>query len=226
MRCAEFESRLNDLLDERAEPAADAVLAEHAQRCPRCAELATSHELLLEGTRLMPKVELRPIERATLAKRVSAAMATGEQSFRPGTVELANRQPLALGASRRPSLAMMGLAVAVAAAVLIAVLPRSRDADAPQPVDRPKLNQFAVPNAGLPNSPRPQAPPHGPSADPRQELEGIAWVGYQLADGLKPVTSSMVEKVREWRKRPPIFHSDENLRSSQYLLDEGATGLS
>jgi hypothetical protein len=226
MRCAEFESRLNDLLDERVEPAADAILAEHAQRCPRCAELATSHELLLEGTRLLPKVELRPIERTMLAKHISVAVADGERSFRPGTVELPDRQPLALGASRRPSLAMIGMAVAAAAVVLIAVLPRSRDANAPGSKNKPNVEGYVGTERESPNPPKLEAPPIRLSTDPREQLEGIAWVGYQLADGLKPVTSSMVEKVREWRKRPPIFHSDENLRSSQYLLDEGAIGLS
>jgi hypothetical protein len=221
MRCAEFEARLNDVIDERAEPAADAVLAEHAERCPRCAELAASHELLLEGTRLLPKVELRPVERAAMARQVAAAVAAGEQSFRDGTLALADGEPLAVAKNRRASLAMIGLAVGVAAALLITVLPRLRDADAPEPNNRPEHGNIADVD------PRPQLEPKVvPATDPRQELEGIAWVGYQLADGLKPVTSSMVEKVREWRKRPPIFHSDDNLRSSQYLLDEGATGLS
>jgi hypothetical protein len=226
MRCAEFEARLNDVLDERVEPAADAVLAEHAERCPRCAELAASHELLLEGARLMPKVELRSAERTTLARHVVAAMANGDQSFRNGTVELADREPLAVGANRRASLAMIGLAVAAAAAVLITVLPRLGDGNVPHPNIKPDVKDRAQNEPQLPNGPKIEAPLVGPSTDPRQELEGIAWVGYQLADGLKPVTSSMVEKVREWRKRPPIFHSDENLRSSQYLLEESAIGLS
>jgi hypothetical protein len=224
MRCAEFEARLNEVLDERAEPAADAVLTEHAEHCPRCAELAASHELLLEGTRLLPKVELRPAERATLARHVVVAT-NGDRSIRNGTVELADSRPLAIAARRRASLAMISLAVAAAAALLIAVLPRLRDADAPQP-NRPQLEDVAGNDTTPASRPRLEAPPAVPSTDPRQELEGIAWVGYQMADGLKPVTSSMVEKVREWRKRPPIFHSDENLRSSQYLLDEGAIGLS
>jgi hypothetical protein len=220
MRCAEFEARLNDVLDERAEPAADRSLAEHAERCPRCAELAASHELLLEGTRLLPKVELRPAERATLARHVGAALANGDHSFRNGTVELADSESLAMGSNRRLSLAMTGLAVAAAAMLLITVLPRLRDADGPQPNNLPEHANIADVD------PRPQLEKEVvPSTDPRQELEGIAWVGYQLADGLKPVTSSMVEKVREWRKRPPIFHSDDNLRSSQYLLDLGANSL-
>jgi len=227
MRCAEFESRLNDLLDERVEPAGDAVLTEHAERCPQCAELVAAHELLLEGTRLLPKVQLRPGERETLGRRVIAAMVADGPPFRNTTVELANHQPLEMVSARRPSLAMIALAVATAAAVLIAVLPWFRDAAAPRPDNRPDPSMIVDVNPDSPTSPRPdQVPPVDPSLDRGQELEPIAWVGYQMADGLKPVTSSMVERLREWRKRPPIFHSDENPRSSHYLSDECSSALS
>ncbi len=107
MRCAEFESRLNVLLDERVEPAADAVLTDHAERCPQCAELVASHELLLEGTRLLPKVQLRPGESEMLGRRVVAAVAVEGPPFRHETVELADRQPLAMASRRGPALAVI-----------------------------------------------------------------------------------------------------------------------
>jgi hypothetical protein len=225
MRCAEFEARLNDLLDERVEPAADAVLTDHAERCPLCAELAASHELLLEGTRLLPKVQLRPGESEMLGRRVVAAVAVEGPPFRHATVELADRQPLAMASGRRASLAMIGVAAAAAAAVLIAVSPWFRNAEAPQPNQGPDLNNVAKEiKSELPADPTLDLPPANLLIDPGQEP--IAWVGYQMADGLKPVTSSMVEKMREWRKRPPIFYNDESPRSSQYLLDEATSGLS
>ncbi len=225
MRCAEFESRLNDLLDERVEPAADAVLTEHAERCPQCAELVTSHELLLEGTRLLPKVQLRSGESELLGRRVVAAVAVEGPPFRHATLELANRQPLAVASNRGPALAVISLVVATAAAVLIAVSLWFRDAEAPQPNKGPDLGDVAKEaKTELRVDPTLDLPPANLLIDPGQEP--IAWVGYQMADGLKPVTSSMVEKMREWRKRPPIFYNDESPRSSQNLPDEGSGVLS
>ncbi len=192
---------------------------------PQCAELVASHELLLEGTRLLPKVQLRPGEGEVLARRITAAIVADEHPFRSASVELASREPLAMASRRGPALAVISLVVATAAAVLIAVSPWFRDADAPQPNNGPDPNHVAKEiKSELPADPTLDLPPANLLIDPGQEP--IAWVGYQMADGLKPVTSSMVEKMREWRKRPPIFYNDESPRSSRYLLDEATSGLS
>ena len=185
----------------------------------------TSHELLLDGTRLLPKVQLRSGESELLGRRVVAAVAVEGPPFRHATLELANRQPLAVASNRGPALAVISLVVATAAAVLIAVSLWFRDAEAPQPNKGPDLGDVAKEaKTELRVDPTLDLPPANLLIDPGQEP--IAWVGYQMADGLKPVTSSMVEKMREWRKRPPIFYNDESPRSSQNLPDEGSGVLS
>lgn len=60
MRCEEFETRLNDLIDERAQPAADAILCEHASRCPACAKLLREYAMLLAGVTALPCPEVPP----------------------------------------------------------------------------------------------------------------------------------------------------------------------
>ena len=49
MRCAEFESRLNDLLDERRGWHADRRLVEHARDCGECRSLASAYEAVVAG---------------------------------------------------------------------------------------------------------------------------------------------------------------------------------
>ncbi|MFO0817073.1 MAG: hypothetical protein U1A77_03960 [Pirellulales bacterium] len=39
MSCEDFEQRLNEVLDDRLDPAADHLLVEHSQRCPECQRL-------------------------------------------------------------------------------------------------------------------------------------------------------------------------------------------
>jgi hypothetical protein len=66
MRCAEFETRLNDLLDSRLRPDADSLLCAHARKCPACGELLYAQELLFEVLDAQP----RPDSASDLAARV------------------------------------------------------------------------------------------------------------------------------------------------------------
>lgn len=81
MQCAEFESRLNDLLDERLRLDADFLLAEHARGCRECRNLAAAYEAVVSGLE-----QSRPGEpRADLTARVLAdvAIASGDLSSSP-----------------------------------------------------------------------------------------------------------------------------------------------
>lgn len=49
MQCAEFESRLNDLLDQRRWLDADRHLADHVRRCNECRNLAAAYEAVVVG---------------------------------------------------------------------------------------------------------------------------------------------------------------------------------
>lgn len=85
MQCAEFESRLNDLLDERLRLDADYLLAEHARGCRECRSLAAAYEAVAAGLE-----QSRPGEpRADLAARVLA-----EVAIAPGVLSLSRAEPL------------------------------------------------------------------------------------------------------------------------------------
>jgi hypothetical protein len=49
MHCREFESRLNDILDDRGQPRADAQLAAHAEACDGCREMLDGYQALFAG---------------------------------------------------------------------------------------------------------------------------------------------------------------------------------
>lgn len=234
MQCVEFETRLNDLLDDRLAPSVDIGLVEHAQSCARCCELLAAHEALLEGAAAMPVARLGEAERLTMAYRVVAEVGSaplapfqrgnrdhagvdqpvggrGEPANSP--VELAPDRAAVVATSRAAPLALIGFVLATAAALLIALLPWFRDDQ--QPAGPPDQNQLIVDSHHL----RPPAPDDTTAV--LQNYNGlalIARVGYQVADGLTPVTNSMVSALRELRKRP-LFRSPEDIqgRSSSYL---------
>ena len=49
MQCAEFEDRLNAVLDQRQRPEWDAQLRGHMERCPLCHETARGYRAMLDG---------------------------------------------------------------------------------------------------------------------------------------------------------------------------------
>lgn len=216
MQCAEFEDRLNELLDEREQPSFDAELAAHAAACARCADSLAACQLLLDGIACLPGVQLSSNEEHALTARVLAEMSCAPSSFpaeRPllteAAVELAACESPAMASRRRAAVAMIGIAIAVAAALLIAVLPmfrRDEVTPAAQPGPSHVAGDAAAPKATV--DPLNSFPRSGDG-----DLEPIAWVGYKMADGIKPVTSSMVEALKEFRKRP-IFRGEDNNRSS------------
>jgi hypothetical protein len=77
------------------------------------------------------------------------------------------------------------------------------------PPDQPQL--VAQSPSGLDESANSQG-----EVNQYEDLALIARVGYEVADGLTPVTSSMVSVYREWRKRPFFKGADEPHRSSFY----------
>jgi hypothetical protein len=240
MQCVEFETRLSDLLDERALPSFDLGLVEHAQSCARCSELLGAHEALLEGVAAMPAARLDEVERLAMAHRIVAEVGSapvasfpvdnshnddrasfprfaGEQSVPSAApLELAPRRETVVAQNRTAPLALMGFVLATAAALLIALLPWFRGEEQPVVPDGQRHHIVDVPD---------QQPP---SPDDTTEvlrnyndLALIARVGYQVADGLTPVTNSMVSALRELRKRP-LFRGPEDVpgRSSSYLPRE------
>jgi hypothetical protein len=232
MQCVEFETRLNDLLDRRVAPSVDTDLVDHAQRCARCSELLAAHEALLEGVAAMPVTRLAEAERLTMAYRIVAEVGSapvtsfqrgnhnhasdhqplgGQRPTAASPVELAAGRAVDVATTRAAPLALVGFVVAAAAALLIAVLPWFRGN--PQPAGPANQEQFVVGSSDE----RPAMPVDttGVLQSP-DDLALIARVGYQVADGLTPVTNSMVSALRELRKRP-LFRNPEEGRSSSYF---------
>ncbi len=213
MQCVEFESRLNHLLDERLLPAVDNSLVEHAQSCADCSELLAAHELLLEGVQALPAAHLGDAERQAFAQRVVAVVGSSPvEPFQNAEVELAGWRPAKLERHTASPMAIGGLVLATAAALLMAVLPWFREEPQPaMPAGKPPLI------AGAQDAPMPESANSEGILSDYGDLAPIAWVGYQVADGLTPVTNSMVSALRELRKRPFFRTSDESQRSSFYL---------
>ncbi|MEX2142712.1 MAG: hypothetical protein WD894_25885 [Pirellulales bacterium] len=213
MQCVEFESRLNDLLDDRLAPSVDHGLFEHAQNCPGCFELLAAHEVLLEGVQALPAVRLCDAEQRAFAHRVVVEVGNAPCVGFPAAteVELVECGPTIVARNAVTPLAIIGLVLATAAALLIAFLPNFRDHQ--QPADPAGKQQWIVGNQDrpLPESPGPEVP-----LKDYADLALIARVGYQVADRLTPVTNSMVSALRELRKRPFFRNTDEPQRSSFY----------
>lgn len=67
MQCSEFENRLNDLLDQRLDPASDHALARHAGHCARCEQDLSGWLSLAQQ---LPRLELsRPHEQNPLSEQ-------------------------------------------------------------------------------------------------------------------------------------------------------------
>ncbi len=117
-------------------------------------------------------------------------------------------------------MAIGGLVLAAAAALLIAVLPWFREEPQPAaPAGKPPLI------VGTPAGTSRESPTTEDDLNDYDDLAPIAWVGYQVADGLKPVTNSMVSALRELRKRPFFRGADEPQRSSFYSPREADEAL-
>jgi hypothetical protein len=82
MQCREFEQRLNDVLDERGDPAADSWLLAHAHGCEPCRQMLAGQRLLLAGLRQSAAPPLP----AGLARRAVAAAAADAIQIRPRPV--------------------------------------------------------------------------------------------------------------------------------------------
>jgi hypothetical protein len=145
MQCEEFEPRINELLDERQQPRADARLAEHARECAACADMLAGYEQTLDIVRGAAPLEMDTDPAAEIVARV----------------QLATRRRMRLWTTVVP--------LAVAASLLIALMPAiqmyfnqpevevadSTKSESDTPHDPPHKTDSAVvvPDAAPPNDP-------------------------------------------------------------------------
>jgi hypothetical protein len=139
MHCRDFESRLNDILDDRGQPRADAQLAEHAAQCDPCRALLDGQQALFAGLAHRPL----PAPAAGFARRIALQVA-------PDVV-------VVRGASTRRVWWAVATVLSTAAAVLLVVslVWQARRGAAPQPGDA----VVNAPSSALPTPHR--APPGG-----------------------------------------------------------------
>ena len=167
MQCQEFESRLNDLLDQRLSPEADPPLTSHAQQCGACREVLTLQGLLWRG--------LKANRPAPPAHDFSARVVANVQ---PADAP----SPVSRPARGRHWLITRGLALTAGAAVmllgarLIFFRGENQPANLASPSPRPNVVEpnpappttLAIRSPGAPprNGPAPTSPVNDPSAAP------------------------------------------------------------
>jgi hypothetical protein len=217
MRCAEFEARLDHLLDQRLAPGLDPEIVEHVHSCFACSELLSSHESLLVAVRSMPAVRLRQPGERSLAQRVIAEMEPASWASPPDNILQAQTSSRSgvTDPPRRSWYLAAGITITTAAALFVSVI---------------ALKQAPVPpvDSGSPQNQIQIAQPSQQTSTMvanASELEPIAWVGYHVADGLSQVTRSMVSALQELRKRPLFRNTEEQPRSSHYSPWQWEEGL-
>jgi hypothetical protein len=139
MHCREFESRLNDILDDRGQPRADRQLAAHAEACDPCRQLLEGQQALFTGLKHRPL----PATSTGFAARVVAQAAPAPTVTRSGS------------SSRRIGWALATVLTTAAAALLIVSLVwQARRGNVPQPSDNLVNHAPTAPS-------RPHRPPSG-----------------------------------------------------------------
>jgi len=198
MRCADFETRLNEVLDERGSVEVDPQLSAHAQNCPDCSGLLAGCSALLDGldARMTPQP---PVE---LADRVLKQSASSRDTW---------------------SGRLLAICVAVAAGLLIALLPKlfypTGPGSQPMAEDTPVDIDVTPPGTDsdvAPPADTPTPPPSGPSlANQLPYAEMVRYTGQTMAqfpntvrntqtpEGLRPVTSSMAVAFDAVRRTLP-----------------------
>lgn len=114
MSCEDFERRLNEVLDERGNPAIDRKLVEHARRCPSCQRLLSlqMHCLgcLHEALQVVPSLLVQPVggQASKIASEITQRQSPGRAFWGRGQ-----------GSWKRWSAMVSPLAVSLALAVVM-----------------------------------------------------------------------------------------------------------
>jgi hypothetical protein len=233
MHCAEFESRLNDVLDERLWLDSDPTLTAHVQHCRVCRELAASYEAMILGLE-QSKV---PAPSPAIAAGVLAALpgsCTGWDApdvirgpFRASPQAPAARRRLP---GRRSTLLALAAAAAVGAIAVFwnTVAPDFRGpSDQANPIAARSNDSPATANVAVATSREedlaagadlslPNAMAFFPGgASPTPSTSGGAaktssWM-HDVSDGLKPVTSTTASAVTSFFEL--LAGNDEGSRS-------------
>jgi len=226
MKCAEFEHRLNQVLDERCRPEWDAELRLHAESCASCRKMAASYEVLLEGfyalatpeppadlaIRVADELRVRPAvaRRVSIAAAGAVATAAGlfgalalVESRHPAPAPDASGVPLAAtqpAALPKDDWSQLG-AVPVVGRVLVSM----REGDDPY-AELAKGTGQGLANVVL------YMPTVGgsPSMIAPEVVSGTPSWPERVSEGFKPVTKSVGETINLLLEALPVSNSRES----------------
>jgi hypothetical protein len=222
MRCDEFEQQWNEALDERQLPQQNPALTAHAALCPHCAELLSTSDLL---ARAFPT---RAAVVPSLGWREATVRAAVQGLAEPADDAL----PSALAAPSSPNRRWYA-ALAVAAGLLLAILVgqalnRPGNDAAPQPPPEQIVTTPPAPpvlDKTSSGTPAVEAPSESRLALASLNREQLSWVGYQVSDGLRPVTmgvsnawQSIKRPLHKSEMEPEVPQPQENGRSSSWMI--------
>jgi len=238
MRCDQFEQLWNEALDLREVPQQNPALTAHAALCPHCAELLSASDLLVRAfparEPVLPSAGWREATvQACVVERALHGLdsATDDQTAVPMAFAAPVAAKVPMATQRR-----WYIMAAVAAGLLVAIIvgqARNRAAQdlAPQAPVEQIVNQPVVPPAppvlDKTSHGAPTAAPAGESTLALASLnrEQLSRLGYQVSDGLRPVTMG-VSNAWQTIKRPlsksemetEIPQPQENGRSSSWMI--------
>lgn len=225
MRCDEFEQRWNEALDEREAPQRIPALTAHAALCPHCAALLNTSDLL---TCAFPMHESAV---PSLGWREATVRDVLQGLAEPTTEAIAVARTMSSTATRG-----WYLSLAVATGLLIAIvaseaLHRPANDAAPQPRPEQIVNQKPLPPAPpVLNKTSNDTPSLLPATESTLALaslnrQQLSWVGYQVSDGLRPVTmgvsnawQTIKRPLHKSEMEPEMPQPRENGRSSSWTL--------
>jgi hypothetical protein len=221
MHCQEFETRWNDMLDRRESATEDSALQAHAAECDACAALLAGGALL----DMAFPVSRHAGATATLSSSLVVSPRLADRVL--AEVELVPVLPVAELVERpvqqRSSRRWLAWIAVAAACCLVAVVISKRQDQRP-----------AAPEIAAPVAPPVVQPAHNAQQLAQQETqndeeyditvptslkrEQLTWVGYQVADGIKPVTIGVSNALQSLKK--PLRKS-ENSNETQPPRESG-----
>ena len=198
MKCGEFETRIQSVLDCRESLGDDQTLREHADQCADCAAVLDAYNAMLDAVEIHETPELDD----DFGQRVV------QLTFAPQAAGSAN--------SRYATRAMVVALASIAALIMISVLPRLWISHDPAPSPGGPTGTLQLTGPGTPSEPSTttEDPEQIVASDPdwrslwSQLSSRIASEDLQpietLAEGIRPITNSLTTAVDGLRTTFPV----------------------
>lgn len=235
MKCDEFETHLDEILDERRRPEWDAQLREHSACCPRCRDLASAYGVLFEGFRSLKMPEspadmpARVLQSHLARPRIALPAAAAAAAFSTAAAVLVavflmrdgGREQVAfVPPAPQPQVKQIEQIkfdleqwknVPLLGAVFVSAADDDDSTDPYEELAKGTGRSLAnvvlrMPGVAGPRGVRPPEPPYGP--------EGVGVWPAQMSDELRPVTESVSETFDLILDTLPVTFWASNTRDS------------